>query len=133
MSPNGGVGQDEHSVLGSARVRSWQQCCNDRLKPPSFADTRSIGTLWCATMAVAIHSGLANSRTRDFESNKLKSCLRSRWNDDCEQGPLMETTPHSLTASAHGEPISVAPQFVFPLLSTPLGQAYLKGNVSRCC
>ena len=42
-------------------------------------------------------------------------------------------TPYSLTASAHGELISVAPQFVFSLLSTPLGQAYLKGNVSRCC
>ena len=41
--------------------------------------------------------------------------------------------PHSPTPSARGELISVAPQFVFSRLSTPLGQAYLKGNVSRCC
>ena len=37
----------------------------------------------------------------------------------------------SPTASAHGDPISVAPQFVASLRSTPLGQANLNGNVWR--
>ena len=76
--------------------------------------------------------GVSTGFTDEDENN----CASRIWNRT-HRSPFapcgLRVTPYAPTASAQGELISVAPQFVFPRLSTPLGQAYLKGNVSRCC